>query len=50
MFENYKRVLRTAKRPTKEEFKRSTMLVGLGMLVVGAIGLVINLLFQLVGL
>lgn len=50
MFENYRRVLRTAKRPSKEEFWRSSWLVGLGILAVGAIGLIISLIFQVIGL
>ena len=50
MLKDYKRVLKTAKRPTWDEFKRSSMLVGVGMLIIGSIGLVINLIFQLVGL
>ncbi|MBR9689568.1 MAG: protein translocase SEC61 complex subunit gamma [Candidatus Altiarchaeota archaeon] len=50
MFENYKRVIRTARRPTGEEFKRSAWLVGLGMLLIGFMGLIINLVFQAVGI
>lgn len=50
MFENYKRVLKTAKRPSFQEFKRSAWLVGLGMLLIGFMGLVINLAFQMVGI
>jgi protein translocase SEC61 complex gamma subunit len=50
MFDNYRRVLRTARRPTRDEFKRSVWLVGLGMLVIGAMGLLINLAFKVVGL
>ena len=46
MFEDYKRVLKTAKRPSPEEFKRSAWLVGIGMLVIGLMGLLINLFFQ----
>ena len=50
MFENYKRVLRTAKRPTRDEFKKSAWLVGIGMTLIGAMGLIINLIFQVVGI
>ena len=50
MFEDYRRVLKTAKRPTREEFKRSAWLVGIGMLVIGAMGLLINLFFQLLNM
>ena len=46
MFEDYKRVLKTAKRPTTDEFKRSAWLVGVGMFVIGLMGLLINLVFQ----
>ena len=50
MFENYKRVLRTARRPSWQEVKRSAWLVGLGMLLIGAMGLIINLMFQVIGI
>ena len=48
MFEDYRRVLRTAKRPSSEEFKRSAWLVGIGMLLIGLMGLLINLAFQFI--
>lgn len=50
MFENYKRVLRTARRPSWTEVKRSAWLVGLGMLLIGGMGLIINLIFQVIGI
>lgn len=50
MLENYKRVLRTAKRPSMDEFKKSAWLVGIGMVLIGAMGLIINLIFQVVGI
>lgn len=50
MFENYRRVMKTARRPSFEEFKRSAWLVGLGMVLIGFMGLLVNLVFQAVGL
>lgn len=50
MFENYWRVMRTARRPSMGEFKRSAWLVGLGMLLIGGMGLLINLAFQVIGI
>jgi len=50
LLREYRRVLKTAKRPTWQEFKQSAVVVGLGMLAIGFLGLLINLLFQWVGL
>ena len=50
MFEDYKRVIATARRPTLDEFKQSAWMVGLGMLLIGFMGLVINLVFQVIGI
>jgi len=50
LIKEYRRVLKTAKRPSWQEFKQSAIVVGLGMLAIGFIGLLINLFFQWVGL
>lgn len=46
----YRRVLKTARRPSWQEFKQSAIVVGLGMLAIGFMGLIINLIFQWVGI
>ena len=48
--QEYRRVLKTARRPTWEEFKQSSFVVGLGMLAMGFLGLLITLIFQVMGL
>ncbi len=50
MFEDYRRVLKIARRPSWEEVKRSAWLVGLGMLLIGTMGLIVNLIFQVIGI
>ncbi len=49
-FREYIRVLKTAKRPSWSEFKQSAIIVGIGMLAMGFIGLLMNLIFQWVGI
>lgn len=44
------RVLKVAKRPTKEEFLKVLKLTGLGMLMIGSIGLIITVGSMLIGL
>lgn len=41
------RVLRVTKKPDMSEFKTVTKVTGLGMLVIGAIGFIISILFRL---
>lgn len=43
----YGRVLKMARKPTEEEFAKSSKITGIGILVVGAIGFVIFLLATL---
>jgi protein transport protein SEC61 subunit gamma-like protein len=38
--DNYKRVLMVARKPSKDEFKETAKITGLGMLIVGIIGFV----------
>lgn len=44
----YGRVLKMARKPTDEEFARTSKITGLGILIVGALGFVIFLFAQIV--
>ena len=50
MLREYIRVLKTARRPTMQEFKQAAWIIGLGMLLIGFIGMLINLIFLKVGI
>jgi protein transport protein SEC61 subunit gamma-like protein len=41
----YKRILTISRKPTPEEFKRVMKITGLGMLLVGIIGFIIQLIY-----
>jgi len=43
-FENTKRVFLVAKKPTKKEYWDLVKVVGLGIIVIGSIGFLINLI------
>lgn len=45
-----KRVLKVATKPSKEEFWKTSKVTGLGILLIGAIGFVIFLIFQFGGM
>ncbi|MBI4415511.1 MAG: protein translocase SEC61 complex subunit gamma [Euryarchaeota archaeon] len=45
----YGRVLQMARKPTAEEYNRIVQIVALGLLILGAVGFGIYLLFQVVG-
>jgi protein transport protein SEC61 subunit gamma-like protein len=47
---DYLRVLKVAKRPTWKEYLQIAKLTGLGIILIGAIGLIITLIFTLLGL
>ncbi len=47
-FEDYIRVLRIAKKPTKEEFMAIVKVTGIGMLLVGFIGFIIQMIKQII--
>ena len=47
---DYSRVLAIAKRPNMEEYKQIVKLTGLGMVLIGMIGLLITLIFTLLGI
>ncbi|MCL4326146.1 MAG: protein translocase SEC61 complex subunit gamma [Candidatus Thermoplasmatota archaeon] len=44
----YGRVLRMARRPEKEEYRKVVMMTGLGILLLGVIGFIIYILMTLV--
>lgn len=44
----YKRILKVAKKPSKDEFQHIIKIAGLGMLLVGFIGFFVQILWQLV--
>jgi protein transport protein SEC61 subunit gamma and related proteins len=47
---DYLRVLKVAKRPTWKEFLNIAKLTGLGIMIIGAVGLLITLIFTLLGI
>ena len=44
----YGRVLRMARKPTNEEYERTAKIVGIGILIVGALGFVVYIIRELV--
>ncbi|MBW3012145.1 protein translocase SEC61 complex subunit gamma [Candidatus Woesearchaeota archaeon] len=42
----YKRVLKVTKKPNKQEFLTIFKVSGIGILVIGAIGFLINMIYQ----
>jgi protein transport protein SEC61 subunit gamma and related proteins len=45
-----RRVLMVATKPDKEEFKLSSKITGIGLVVIGIIGFVLFMIFQLTGM
>lgn len=45
--EKIRRVLLISSKPDKEEFKLSSKITGIGFLIIGVIGFIIFLIFQL---
>ena len=45
-FRKYIRVLKLARRPTKEEFWKISAVAALGIVIIGALGFLIYLLFE----
>jgi protein transport protein SEC61 subunit gamma-like protein len=45
--ENYRRVLKIAKKPSSEEFKMSARICAIGMAIIGIIGFIMYLIFVL---
>jgi len=49
-FMDSKRIFRVSRKPSKEEYKRMALIIGLGIVIIGIIGFLIQLFFELVGL
>ncbi|MDD5417829.1 MAG: protein translocase SEC61 complex subunit gamma [Candidatus Nanoarchaeia archaeon] len=45
----YKRIIKIARKPTMEEFKRVSYVTAISTLIIGLAGFVIELLMQLIG-
>lgn len=45
-----KRIFRVSRKPSKEEYKRMALIIGLGIVIIGIIGFAIQLIFELAGL
>lgn len=43
------RVLRVSYRPTSEEFNTTAKITGIGMVLIGAIGYIITIIFNYIG-
>lgn len=48
--QNYKRVLKIASKPSKEDFLSAAKICAIGMAIIGAIGFVLYLISVFVGL
>jgi protein translocase SEC61 complex gamma subunit len=46
---DYKRVLSVAEKPTVEELKEIIRICGIGMVILGAIGLIFYIIFYFIG-
>lgn len=46
--QEYKRIVKVAKKPTKEEFRTIVKVSGLGILVIGALGFFVQFISNLV--
>jgi len=44
--QEYKRIIKIARKPTKEEFERTLKITGLGVLLIGLVGFIIQVIFQ----
>lgn len=44
-----RRVLLISSKPDKEEFKQSAKITGIGMLIIGIVGFLVFMIFQLIG-
>ena len=49
-FMDSKRIFRVSRKPTKEEYKRMALIIGIGIVIIGVIGFLIQLFFELVGI
>ena len=49
-FMDSKRIFRVSRKPTKEEYKRMALIIGIGIVVIGVIGFLIQLIFTVLGL
>jgi protein transport protein SEC61 subunit gamma-like protein len=47
--EKYRRILKLTRRPSRDEFKNTGKITGLGIFIVGIIGFMIYLLFFFTG-
>ncbi len=42
----YARILKMARKPTREEFGKSSIITGIGIIIIGAVGFIIYLLMN----
>ncbi|MDI6721234.1 MAG: protein translocase SEC61 complex subunit gamma [Candidatus Aenigmarchaeota archaeon] len=49
IFERIRRILLVSTKPDKSEYKQSAKITGLGFVVIGIIGFVIFIIFNLIG-
>ena len=48
LLDNSKRVMNVSYRPTEKEFKKSAKVIMLGILIIGALGLIIAIIISLI--
>ncbi len=44
-----RRVIHVASKPGKDEFEQSSKITGIGMVIIGAVGFIIFMMFHLIG-
>lgn len=48
--QDYVRVLRITKKPDRTEYWSATKITGIGLIVIGTVGLIIFLIFNVIGI
>ena len=44
-----KRIFIVSRKPSKDEYKKMAIIIGIGIIIIGVLGFIINLLFNLAG-
>jgi protein transport protein SEC61 subunit gamma and related proteins len=49
-FADSKRIFTVSRKPSKDEYKRMALIIALGIVIIGVMGFIIQLIFNLLGL
>ncbi|MDD4251467.1 MAG: protein translocase SEC61 complex subunit gamma [Candidatus ainarchaeum sp.] len=44
-----KRIFIVSRKPSKDEYKKMAIIIGIGIIIIGVLGFIINLIFNLAG-